>query len=338
MNNVFNKKYILISLAIHLGILLIMAYVIHSNKISKTFLVFGAHSKNPTQAIMKFGKRPYVPFLGGKGGNGAKSTAKKTKPKNEFKSISKAKRSLAQRDKKTVNKKLLVKNQKKEKSIYEKRPKLVAAAAGVSVQKKLLVKKMKAEKLKKLKELEAKQAAIERRDEQERRERELLLAQREQALKLKELELQQKEKKRADAKLLLAKKKEEAKKEIVEPDEVPSDSEDNNIDGGGDKIFAENNQEAMILNFSEESDREIGVEEGIIKKEFSRLWSPPFSVPKGTTCGIKLTIGQAGNVERFEFVSRSKMLIYDLSFLRIVKQLNFEGCVRGKEYSVLLCQ
>ncbi len=341
MNNILNRKYIIISLAIHLGIILVMAYVIHSNRINKTFLVFGAHSKKPTQAIMKFGRRPYVPFLGGTraAGNGkqGKGAGKNTKPKNDFKHISKGKHSLTKLTPKMANKKLLAKKQSVKNARIEKQPLLLAGEAAVSFHKKILVKKMQDARLKELKALEVKIA------EMERRERKLLLAKRSEALRLKEISLEKAAKKQAEAeKLLLAKKEEEKRQQAVEPDDHDDDTkdiEDNNVTENGEKIFAENGQtDIMEFNLLAESDQETRVYQKSIQHEVMRLWHPPLGVSKGTTCRVFFAVGRKGNVEQFEFVTRSKMLIYDLSILRVAKQFKFDDCLWGKRFAIDFCQ
>ena len=88
MNHFLNKKYILISLLIHVVIIMLLSYFIRSNRIGKTFLVFGAHSQKPSHAYMKFAPQgvPFVgrrPSSGGKGGaitSAVKGTAGSAKP------------------------------------------------------------------------------------------------------------------------------------------------------------------------------------------------------------------------------------------------------------------
>ena len=70
MNHFLNKKYILISLLIHVVIIMLLSYFIRSNRIGKTFLVFGAHSQKPSHAYMKFAPQG-VPFVGKRPAGGA---------------------------------------------------------------------------------------------------------------------------------------------------------------------------------------------------------------------------------------------------------------------------
>ena len=75
-----------------------------------------------------------------------------------------------------------------------------------------------------------------------------------------------------------------------------------------------------------------------IQHEVSRLWHPPVGAPKGTTCRVMFSISRYGTVEKFDFVERSKMLIYDLSILRVAKQFKFDECLWGKRFTIDFCQ
>ncbi len=71
-----------------------------------------------------------------------------------------------------------------------------------------------------------------------------------------------------------------------------------------------------------------------IQKEVGRLWKPPVGVPKGTECSMSFNINSDGKVEDFEAIKRSKVLIYDLSILRIANQFNFDKCLWNKKFTI----
>lgn len=344
MNNGLGRKYFLISVAIHLGVFMVLAFVIHNNRISKTFLVFGAHSKKPTHAVMKLGRKAYVPFVGGGKARGGKRGAASSLTKKPVTQKNKSAKMSRQR---VRAKKAAPTVIKKETAVLEKQTKQTALAAGVSVHKKLKIKKMQAEKLRKLKELEARRAEKERREHEEalRRARELRIAQLEAEYAKKEARKRQEDMRRAQEekkKVLLAQK--EAEKEVIEEDSIPrenssrSNSQMSDDVGSGENVFAENGQDIMEFNLLAESDQELRVYQRSIQNEVSRLWHPPVGVPKGTTCRVMFAVGRDGSIEKFEFVVKSKMLIYDLSVLRVAKQFKFDNCLWGKRFTIDFCQ
>ena len=99
-----------------------------------------------------------------------------------------------------------------------------------------------------------------------------------------------------------------------------------------------NSNEEFIFTLSGEIDKKFEVYQKYLQQEVQRLWSPPLGVPKGTTCRIKFVIDQSGKVSNFENIKKSKVLIYDLSILRIAHQFKFDKCLWGKSFIIDFCQ
>jgi hypothetical protein len=71
-----------------------------------------------------------------------------------------------------------------------------------------------------------------------------------------------------------------------------------------------------------------------VQQEVEHTWKPPLGVPKGTECTVLFEIGSDGCVKQFEFVTRSNILIYDLSITRVAKLFKFDSCLWGKTFKV----
>jgi len=342
MNNVLNRKYLIFSLIIHIAIFLIMAYVIHGNRISKTFVVFGVHSKKPSHAIMKFGNKRLgtsgsVPFVSRRFAGGGRKGSKKNVSAST-----------------TKQKDVVV-----EKVMKLRSEKSVALRSGVSFQKKKHAERVRQKKDRAAHKKEEKRIA---REERKLREIEKLLAKQEKEERLLEqarkmqAELERAERERKEAEVIKSRViKSQKKKELLvaklnenndkENEEIISSAEhaDGNEnepagDGSGEKIFAENSNDVMEFNLLGQSDQELRVYQRNIQREVMRLWHPPIGVPKGTTCRGKFTVGRDGEIELFEFVNRSKMLIYDLSIFRVAKLFKFDECLWGKRFTIDFCQ
>lgn len=60
-----------------------------------------------------------------------------------------------------------------------------------------------------------------------------------------------------------------------------------------------------------------------IQHEFGQVWEPPIGIPEGIKCLVKLVIDKKGEVELFDILEKSKVVIFDLSVVRDAKKLNF---------------
>ncbi|MFH1254593.1 MAG: TonB C-terminal domain-containing protein [bacterium] len=75
-----------------------------------------------------------------------------------------------------------------------------------------------------------------------------------------------------------------------------------------------------------------------VASEIGRVWNPPTSVPKGTTCSIKVVLDNVGKVEKYEIIQKSNEMIFDLSILRIIHLLKFHKSLCEKTFVVNFCQ
>lgn len=346
MNNLF-KKYLLISFILHLVIFFIMAYVIHTNRIAKTFVVFGAHSKKPSHAVMKFGRRNrgthgFVPFAG----RGKKSERRNSNKTGGNKKGQAKKQTSSSKKSTPVPKQSLPSSKKLIEKMHKPTP-------NVTIEKE-----SRAEKKKRKKELVArkKEAHRKAREVEELRKMEALLAKQEeearQQEKIRKSQKKQEEKLKKQQEQELKRKEKEQEKEKITPEKPepidlpPTEEEGSQSTNNEQESVQENTEdlpegdnEIMEFNLTDQApDEELGVFYKHIQQEVSRIWDPPVGVPKGTVCRGMLTIGQDGNVEHFEFVSRSKVLIYDLSILRVAQSFKFDKCLWGKRFIIDFCQ
>ena len=71
-----------------------------------------------------------------------------------------------------------------------------------------------------------------------------------------------------------------------------------------------------------------------VQHEIDRLWHPPVGVPKNTLCTVQFIIADDGSVASCTFITRSKVLIYDLSIMRVAKQMRFDTSLWGKHFVI----
>ncbi len=83
-----------------------------------------------------------------------------------------------------------------------------------------------------------------------------------------------------------------------------------------------------------ESDPQLIKLQKSIQKEVERLWKPPVGVPKCTECNVMFSINKNGNVEDFEILNKSDILVYDLSILRVARRFKFDKSLWGREFSI----
>ena len=93
-------------------------------------------------------------------------------------------------------------------------------------------------------------------------------------------------------------------------------------------------EEQLHFNVLGENDRMFIRFQGYVQQEIERAWQPPLGVPKGTECTGLFTIGKDGSVQNFELLTRSKILIYDLSIIKVSKNFQFDSCLWGKTFKV----
>ena len=124
----------------------------------------------------------------------------------------------------------------------------------------------------------------------------------------------------------LATKKEQAlekvKKEELEENEIQ---------------VAENN-EPLNFNLFGDRDPEMLKYYESIQKEVCKIWKPPLGASKGTECTVSFVLDKNGNVKEFNIVTPSKMLIYDLSVVKVAKEFKFDECLYGKTFCITFRQ
>jgi hypothetical protein len=352
MNTVFVRRYILISLIIHLGFFLIIAYVLHSNRINKTFLVFGAHSQKKTQTFMKFNKTA-VPFIDNKckktryACHGLKKAGKRTDAQYVRGQMKGVGRLPALQKAKALNKKLAATNKKMIK-------------AETSIKKERKIKENADKKLKQLNDFKEKMAIQERqaRELRARCEMEKLLA-----MHIKEKQLLEKKQSKLIVKQSI-KKIYVQKSDVLKPKKIEPTTHEQQcvIPEQAKKVDESNNEDSAIVDWSDnghrpsdqvaggvgdevatysllaQAEKEMSKYQQSIQHAVSQLWQPPVGVPKGTTCRVMFNVGVNGKIENVEFVTRSKMLIYDLSILRVAKNFKFDNYLWNKRFTIDFCQ
>jgi hypothetical protein len=302
------KKYIYISLALHLVISIALLILTSNNNIKQPFIVFGAYSKKPSHTVYKV-REKIVPFTP----HSSKSSLGHGKPQKSQRAI---KRTYT--NKKLVVNKKTTQTTKKVPSPKSAPPKnnkpQKAVTVDTKIQKKLIEKKFK-EELKKM-EIEA-QKAIEKEDAR---------------------------KKELEQKIKRTKPKPETKQEPApEPEIKQEPTPDPEVEEVADTLVAETEtpeefQEEFVFSLSGTVDKKFELYQKCLQQEVQRLWAPPLGVPKGTTCRIKFVIDKDGKVTNFENIKKSNVLIYDLSILRIAHRFKFDKCLWGKSFTIDFCQ
>jgi hypothetical protein len=117
------------------------------------------------------------------------------------------------------------------------------------------------------------------------------------------------------------KKQEVSPKQLEKPLQKPKAEpilkpEVKNIKSSTDKLNSEN--VFKISNFNKEG---LSILEDKVSKAFSKVWTPPVNVPKGTECTIKFNVSKLGKIDKFVVEKSSKILIYDMSILGILDKV-----------------
>ena len=82
-------------------------------------------------------------------------------------------------------------------------------------------------------------------------------------------------------------------------------------------------QEQMPINLSDNTDPRCDRYQKEVQREISRVWRPPVGVAQGTECVLMVAVGAEGEVKKVELVTKSKVLVYDLSVLQAAKDFQF---------------
>lgn len=358
--------FFLTSFLLHILALGCLVWVNASDDLKKPFIVFGAYSKKPSKVF--FGTPRGKPHGHGTKRKGLAESKKSHKGsaaglKKDQKGSVDNKKSTSKVNQRKGNGGAAQQGGKKGTSNHDMRAasklgkhdrkKCVKASGGVAVhelqtktalkkkQKEALQKKREheqQEQLKKEKESKEKEQKLEeaqrhkKEEERKRLEQELERKQAEEkAAREIEQELEKQtneEKKRAEAKSIAQLQQEEAEdKDTQDDDDDESDIDDDESDEDGDEVGLE-------FNIIGPEHADWPVYEKDMQKEVLRLWRPPLGVPRGTVCKGRFRVNHEGKVESFQFVERSKMLIYDLSIIKVARSLKFNKRFWGKEFII----
>lgn len=340
-------SFFLTSFFLHIIAVIALVWANASDDLKKPFIVFGAYSKKPTKVFFGTphgrphghgtkrkgfseskphkGRGPESKKVSGGVGLNKKTTAKITEKKG-----TRGKKETSNHDMRAASK--LGKHGKK---------KCIKSSGFTAIpepEAKVTLKEKQKEILRKKKEKEHKEEEQQRKA-QEQRERESQRKQIEAELERKQAEeqknrelkdeLEQKEREQrqlAEIKQLTENNQEaELGTDDADDDEVIDDDQD---DDGDDE------EEGLEFNLIGPDHADWAVYQKDIQKEVARLWHPPLGVPRGTVCKIKFRVDQEGKIESFELVGHSKMLIYDLSIVRVAKNFKFEKRLWGKEFII----
>jgi len=262
MKKDLDRKFLWLSIFIHLIIFFFVSIFYSDSRIKRPFLVLGAYSKNPTIAYFHPLKAPinFKPVqtkssssIQKKSGNKVKAPAKKA---TEKKVIAPKKTGCeVQSNKKLISKKVSAR----------KKPKKSAYAKATADRSKVVEKKIEVKK---------------------------------------EVE-----------------KKVESEEKMVVTENLDNEkSETINLALFGDR-------DPSLLKYHES-----------IQKEVCRIWKPPLGASKGTECTVNFVVDKKGNVKEFNIVTPSKMLIYDLSIVKVAKGFVFDECLQGKTFCITFRQ
>jgi len=317
MRNKFTRSHIAASFVLHILLFSFFAFFDDSSTIHRKFIVFGVHSKKPSKALFRPASKP-TPFVGDPKSflRRQREIRKKRRGKKRSKKSRKkvAKKKHAKRNLKK-NKKQAQKPAQKRKQKNKPKKVQVKKAHKPPVKKKLAQtsmsqdkknnKKIKKKKIKKPKKQQVTKKKI-----------------------VKEEVLNPKKKKEKSKKLLAQNKKKEQKKE--KPEKIKK----NDVLDDEDERDEEDEPEELHFSLLYESDPLLLQYQRSIQKEVARLWHPPVGVSKNTECSVSFSVNKCGQVEHFEFLKRSKILIYDLSITRVAKKFTFDSCLWGKRFTV----
>ncbi len=93
-------------------------------------------------------------------------------------------------------------------------------------------------------------------------------------------------------------------------------------------------EDDLVFSLLETNDPKIRAMQKQIQAEVLRCWQPPVGVPKNTECCVQFVIDKKGIVSQFEFLTRSNILIYDLSISRVAKKFKFAKVLWGKTFVI----
>lgn len=116
----------------------------------------------------------------------------------------------------------------------------------------------------------------------------------------------------------------ELETDAYDANEPGDEREDNPSEGPGDGFSIEGEDDPAALARYQKH----------VQHEIDRVWRPPVGVPQGTLCTVQFIVADDGSVASCTFITRSKVLIYDLSIMRVATQLHFNKSLWGKRFVI----
>lgn len=311
MFNKIDQKFFIGSFLVHLTFIVLLLCFNLSNSINKKFVVYGAHSKKPTNAYFKPSRQ-----------------TNKSNWLNNDNRLNRTKK-LAQNSSSSSTKNL---------SKNKKSP--IKELSGKSEKKRSIKIKNKISKNKSFKSKNSKQKSPTSMEEEPKKQ----IKNKKIKNKAKQTEKNKKKKKEPEKKIEEKKqeeiKTEEKKQKLEEPKEIETKEEPQVEPAKSEEVIelseTQNSEEPEELNFDlmGEQDPKLVIYQKLIQKEVDRLWHPPIGVPKGTESTLCFTLDSDGNVSNYEVLKKSDVLIYDLSIFRVAKSLKFDKSLWNKKFTV----
>ncbi len=307
------NRFIAWSLGVHLIIIIIGSLLSTSKK--NAFVVFGAHSRYSSHTQYKSSR--IVPFTGtgkhkGNSKQGKKTTKqtkhKKTHAKQAKKTARKQSQKSPKRTSKTKKKTGSAKNIKQRK----KKSGVVSKERIPELDDDLTTKKPVATKQKPKKKTPPPPPQPEPDDDDEP-----------VAEEPKPQVAKQPSPEKIDTPL--SESTDDVEDETTDQNDTSSDSTNDNHEGGF-SIDGVDDPEAVAHY------------QRYVQEEIDRVWRPPLGVKKGTVCTIAFSIDDKGNVHTCTIAKRSAVLIYDLSIMRVARELRFHSSLWGKQFKIDFCQ
>ena len=336
MNNLLNKKYLIISVIIHVLILVggsIFSY--YKNK-QRAFIVFGAHSKHPSKTELK--TRGYsVPFA-----NPHKKATGKKKALPKKAAIKKPSRTINRKNVPPQSKKPFTKNsspqvaKRKKQTSLQKKIKLLAQKSAQELaevqtpeiqentphdevrltskpKKKNTIKKIETPNKQKLKKRKVKKI------EPPPQSKEEVI---EEPKEISPQEIFEEQKEPENATTLTPAPIPQEDSASLPPDTSQEAGEVDQTNEQVEEPYPSSDE--LEFNLFDVSNPQILVYQKKVQHAVNKLWRPPVGIPKDTECCVRLYVDEHGDIAKVEKVKSSKILIYDLSVLQAAKRLHFD--------------
>jgi len=105
-----------------------------------------------------------------------------------------------------------------------------------------------------------------------------------------------------------------------------------------EKASEEKEEEILHFNLIGEVDPKMLRYQECIQRGVDRVWRPPLGVPKGTECVALVAVDSAGKISQFKLIKSSKIIIYNLSIVKIGGILEFDRSLWGKSFEITFRQ